>query len=155
MSKMKADKTKADAPTAAKLRQAELARWDDEGGAGPLGPQEAPVSGVARLAQAGLVQTGPDQPDLDQPDLNKAELGNAELGNAELVQLRIRIIALENLVVALLAGASAHRLELVREMAAYISPRPGVTRHSLTLRASVQMNHLVGQAAHFCTITPP
>lgn len=150
MSKMKADKTKADAPTAAQLRQAELARWDDEGGAGPLGPQEAPVSGVARLAQAGLVQTGPDQPDLDQPDLNKAELGNAEL-----VQLRIRIIALENLVVALLAGASAHRLELVREMAAYISPRPGVTRHSLTLRASVQMNHLVGQAAHFCTITPP
>lgn len=150
MSKMKADKTKADAPTAAQLRQAELARWDDEGGAGPLGPQEAPVSGVARLAQAGLVQTGPDQPDLDQPDLNKAELGNAEL-----VQLRIRIIALENLVVALLAGASAHRLELVREMAAYISPRPGVTRHPLTLRASVQMNHLVGQAAHFCTITPP
>ena len=140
MLKNKTAKAKAGEPSALQTRQSELERWDGEGGAGPLGPQEAPVSGVALLEQSGLLENG---------------LDTSDLGNAELVQLRIRIIALENLVVALLAGASAHRLELVQEMAAYISPRPGVTRHPLTLRASVQMTHLVGQAAHFCTITLP
>ena len=39
--------------------------------------------------------------------------------NAELVQLRIRVIALENLVIALLAEASDRQLDLAREMAAY------------------------------------
>lgn len=145
MSNTKADETSRDDPTPEQVRQAELARWDGEGGAGPLGPQEAAVSGDARLAPADLAHIG----------LNPKTSDQADLGNAELVQLRIRMIALENLVVALLAGASAQRLELVSQMAAYISPRPGVTPHPLTLRASVQMNHLVGQAAHFRTILPP
>jgi len=38
----------------------------------------------------------------------------------ELAQLRIRVIALENLVIS-----SGRQLELVRQMATYISPRPG------------------------------
>ena len=54
-----------------------------------------------------------------------------ELTNAELVQLRVRVIALENLAIALLAGASDRQLDLAHEMAAYISPRPGFTQHSL------------------------
>lgn len=52
------------------------------------------------------------------------EIGDAEAGN-----LRVRLIALENLVVALLAGAPDSQSALVREMAAYISPRPGMTPH--------------------------
>ena len=68
---------------------------------------------------------------------------------AELVQLRIRVIALENLVIGLLAEASDRQLDLAREMAVYISPRPNFTRHRSTIHAAAQMNHLVERAAHF------
>jgi hypothetical protein len=46
-----------------------------------------------------------------------------KMANAELVALHIRVIALENLVIALLAGASDRQLELARDMAPYIAPR--------------------------------
>jgi hypothetical protein len=51
------------------------------------------------------------------------------LTNAELVQLRIRVIALENLVIALLAQAPDRQLTLARGMALYISPRAGFAPH--------------------------
>lgn len=54
------------------------------------------------------------------------------LTNAEHVLLHVRVIALENLMIALLAQATDAQLELVRDMAAYISPRPGFTPHPLT-----------------------
>jgi len=71
------------------------------------------------------------------------------LTNTELVHLRVRVIALENLVIALLAQASDRQLELVREMAAYISPRPGFTQHPLTVHAAAQMIHIVERAGRF------
>ena len=71
------------------------------------------------------------------------------LTNAELVQLQIRVIALENLVIALLAEASDRQLDLAREMADYISPRPGFTRHHLTVDGAAQMISLVERARHF------
>lgn len=49
--------------------------------------------------------------------------------SAELAQLRVRVIALENLVITLLVETSERQLILAREMAAYISPRPGATHH--------------------------
>lgn len=101
-----------------------LSRWDNEGGA---------VSNSAQPASA------PGSEDWDVP----------ELTNAELVQLRIRVIALENVMITLLAVASDRQLDLVREMAATISPRPGSTQHPLTLHAANQMNHLVDRARHF------
>lgn len=103
------------------LRERALAGWDNEGGAGPQGPQE--------------VRIPPD-----------STAGVPELGNAELVQLQVRVIALENLLIALLSQASPQQLELVREMAAYISPRPGFTPHRLTIHAAAQMVHLVERA---------
>jgi hypothetical protein len=105
-------------------RQMALSRWDNEGGAGPGGPQGGSVSA-------------------------EAPSGIPELTNAELVQLRIRVIALENLVIALLAEASERQLGLAREMAAYIAPRPGFTHHPLTLHAAAQMIDLVERARHF------
>ncbi|SSB96274.1 hypothetical protein SAMN04488697_104348 [Pseudomonas sp. 43mfcvi1.1] len=48
-----------------------------------------------------------------------------ELSNAELVHLRVRVIALENLVIALLAQGTDQQLAVAREMAGYITPRPG------------------------------
>jgi hypothetical protein len=100
-------------------RQKALSRWENEGGAPDPGPQEGEAS------------------------------ESHELTNAELVQLRIRVIALENVVMALLAGASEDRLQIVREMAAYIAPRPGYTQHPLTVRASAHMIELVHRADHF------
>ncbi len=55
------------------------------------------------------------------------------LSNAELVQLQVRVIALENLMITLLADGSDRQLELAREMATYISPRAGFTHHPLTI----------------------
>lgn len=71
------------------------------------------------------------------------------VADAELVQLRIRVIALENLVIALLAESPDQRLDIARDMASYISPRPGFTPHRLTIRAAAQMIHLVERAGFF------
>jgi len=106
-----------------------LSRWENEGGAGPDGiPGE--VQGLD------LCEIPP-------------------LTNAELVQLRVRIIALENLMIMLLAEGSDKQLELGREMAAYISPRPGVTPPPLTIQAAAHMNNLVERATHYRSVTPP
>lgn len=113
-----------EAPKRAALRRMALSRWENEGGAG---------SGPLVVASV----SGPVQSDVPL------------LTNAELVQLQIRVIALENLVITLLTAASDRQLDLVREMAAYISPRPGFTPHRLTLHAAAKMISLVERASHF------
>ena len=105
-------------------RQRALSRWDNEGGAGPDGP--ATVS-------------APDNERIPIPQLT----------NAELVTLRIRVIVLDNLMISLLAIASDDQLRLAREMAGYISPRPGFTEHPLTIHAAAHMVDLVERADHF------
>jgi len=105
-------------------RQCALSRWDNEGGAGPDGPGTASERETERTAI---------------PDLT----------NAELVTLRIRVIALENLMICFLATASDDQLRLAREMAGYISPRPGFTQHPLTIHAAAHMVDLVVRANHF------
>jgi hypothetical protein len=107
------------------LRQIALSRWDNEGGAGPQGAQESMPS---EEVESEVVP---------------------ELTNTELVQLRVRVIALENLIITLLAHASDGQLDFAREMAAYISPRPGFTQHPLTVRAAAQMIDLIDRAGHF------
>lgn len=109
----------------AKLREKALARWDNEGGASPEGPQEGSSAREAPIDR------------------------EPQLTNAELVQLRVRVIALENLVIALLAEGSDRPAEIVREMAAYISPRAGFTHHPLTTHAAAHMIDLVERSAHF------
>jgi hypothetical protein len=105
-------------------RQRALSRWDNEGGAGPDGPTLDSTLETERIAV---------------PDLT----------NAELVTLRIRVIALENLMISLLATASEQQLRLARGMAGYISPRPGFTQHPLTIHAAAHMVDLVERANHF------
>jgi hypothetical protein len=105
-------------------RQRALARWDNEGGAGPPALQP---------------DTIPSQ------DWKPAQ-GTSD---TELDALHSRLIALENLMTSLLATASDHQLDLAREMAAYITPRPGVTRHKLTIQAAGHMINLVQRASIF------
>ena len=112
-----------------KQRQMALSRWENEGGAGP------------RLPHEGLIS---DEVQSEVPQLT----------NVELVQLRVRVIALENLVIALLAETSDRQLDLVREMADYISPRRGFTQHPLTIHAAAQMIDLVNRANHFRVVIP-
>ena len=105
-----------------------LSEWDNEGGAGRCGPKESTAG---------------------TPPQNIPELTNTEL-----VQLRVRVIALENLVTALLSSAAAHQHDLIRAMAAQISPRPGMTPHPLTIQAASQMNELVERAMHYRDAPP-
>lgn len=71
------------------------------------------------------------------------------LTNAELVQLQTRVIALENLVIALLADASDRQIQLAQYAAAHIRPRPGHTLHPLTINAADQMLHLLQRGEIF------
>lgn len=108
----------------ASQRKMALSRWENEGGAGLCGPQESSVSGE-----------------------NPYDV--LPLTDAELVQLRVRVIALENLVITLLAEGSERQLEIAREMAAYISPRPGFTQHRLTTHAAAHMIDLIERSGQF------
>lgn len=111
------------------LRQQALSRWNNEGGAGQDGLKESHTHVL---------------PDPDIPNLN----------DAELIQLRVRVIALENLMIMLLAEGSEKQLALAREMATYISPRAGCTHHPLTLQAAANINDLVDRAIHFRSVEP-
>ncbi|MGI8841071.1 MAG: hypothetical protein ACR2F8_09890, partial [Caulobacteraceae bacterium] len=77
------------------------------------------------------------------------EAAMPENGPAEMASLHVRVIALENLLISLLATASHQQLELAGEMAAYIAPRPGFTHHALTTQAAAHMVDLVERAARF------
>lgn len=113
--------------TPSQLRERALARWENEGGAIRSGQEGNAVA--------------------------SDELSNVPpLTNAELSQLHIRVIALEGVVTALLAEASDRQIHLAREMAAYISPRPGFTQHPLTIRAATQMIDLLERADDFRAI---
>jgi hypothetical protein len=105
-----------------------LAQWESEGGAD---------AGQAREAADG------------HPP------GRTPLTDAELVQLRIRVIALENLIVALLVRAPECQRSVAREMAAYIRPRPGFTPHPVTMRAAGEMLSLVDRADRFWSLSSP
>ncbi|MDB5898516.1 MAG: hypothetical protein JWP22_2213 [Ramlibacter sp.] len=107
----------------ASLLRRSISRWENEGGADG---KPAPES----------LHSGHGQTDV-------------LLTNAELVQLQIRVIALENLVTALLAGATDRTSDLARELAGYISPRAGFTPHHLTVHAAAQMVHLVERSSLF------
>ncbi len=88
--------------------------------------------------------------DVGPPTNLDAALGRAPPpSNAELAQLQIRIIAVENLLIALLAQADDAQLDLIRDMAAYISPRPGFAPHPLTIGAAGEMISLVERSNHF------
>lgn len=74
-----------------------------------------------------------------------------EMTNMELVHLRIRVIALENLMIAVLAEGSEQQRQMVRDMAALITPRPGYIQHPLTIQAADHMTDLVERADRFRT----
>lgn len=120
-----------------------------------LAVAEACPPGLWKTPQelAALVQLQP-KPDAPLAVAMAAQMAEPMLTHAEQTQLHVRVIALENLVIALLASATDHQLECAREMAAYISPRAGATPHPLTTHAADEMVSIVERAIHFRG-TPP
>ena len=112
---------KPEGSLAARLREIALSRWENEGGHGLATPANVDHANIP------------------------------ELTNTELVNLRVRVIALENLVISLLAEASDAQREVAREMAGVIAPRPGTAQHPLTTQAATHMRDLVSRAEHFRT----
>jgi hypothetical protein len=112
----------SDDPSQVIQRQQALSRWDNEGGAAD--PTVTPVA-------------------------DKKQIPTPEMSNADLVALHVRVIALENLLISLLATASDQQLELAREMAGYITPRPGFTPHPLTIHAAAHMIDLIERSSRF------
>lgn len=114
----------ADPPDDPRQRQRALSRWANEGGAEPGVRPPEPLSAA---------------PEAPMPANGPAEIG----------ALHIRVVALENLVIALLATASDQPRSVAREMADYISPRPGFTPHPLTIHAADHMIDLLDRAVRF------
>jgi hypothetical protein len=69
-----------------------------------------------------------------------------DVTHAELVLLRVRVIALENLLISVLVEGSDRQRQAALDMAAAISPREGFTQHPLTIRAAQHMCDLVERA---------
>jgi hypothetical protein len=114
----------------ASLRDQSLSRWTNEGGESPdVAPPHVP-------ADAASTQKHVEHTYVDGPPQT----------NAEIVQLKVRMIALEGLLMALLADASPRQLALAKEMAGTISPRAGATPHRLTVQGAAQMRWLVERA---------
>lgn len=108
-----------------RLRAQAVSSGENEGGAAEVSHR-----------QKGSI-AGDDQPAIPEPT------------KTEWVHLRARLIALENLVITLLADTSEQQLERAREMAAFISPRPGSTPHPLTIHAAAHMIDIVNRSDQF------
>lgn len=87
-------------------------------------PVETRRRALSRWENEGGAIPPPDSP---------AHQGAPDLTNTEIVHLRIRLIALENVLIAVLAQGSEKQLQVARQMAGYICPRPGFTCHPLTI----------------------
>ena len=117
-------------PSPQPVRDETMSRWGDDGGTVPL-PEHA---GKAASPDA-AGDHGPDA----APDLT----------NAEGVQLQVRVIALEAMLVALLADVSVGQRAKVRKMAVHIAPQDGRTLHPLTSSAASRILSLLDRAEHW------
>lgn len=83
-----------------------------------------------------------------------AMTGAPNMTNAALVLLRVRVIALENLLIALLAEGSDRQRRAAVDMAEAISPREGFSEHALTIRAARRMTDMVERAGRIRAARP-
>ena len=117
-------KTYEDSSVSEQQRRKALSRWDNEGGAGTSNQRKKQTSEGNRS---------------DDPPLT----------DVEVVQLRVRVIALENLVITLLAHSSDQARVTASQMADYILPKPSAKQHRLTTHAAIHMIDLLERSKHF------
>jgi len=70
----------------------------------------------------------------------------AQSMNAQLEHLGVRTIAVESLLITMLAQATEQHLELCREVADFVSARPGSAQRPGMIDAADQMVHLLRRA---------
>lgn len=105
----------------------------------PQGPRDVRLRALSRWDnEGGALRDAAHETHPDVPDMT----------NAELVLLRVRVIALENLLIAVLAEGSDRQRQTARDMADLISPQSGSAQHTLTIRAAQHMTDLVDRASH-------
>lgn len=109
---------------------------------GALSQQEA----LSRRCGDGRAAPGDESPEPGAPAQRAA---SPVLGEPELQALHVRVIALESLVIALLAEASEQGRGSARAMASTLVPKPGFVRHALTIRAAARMTDLIDRAVRF------
>lgn len=90
------------------------------------------------------------QPEQRSEDLSRsnANLASNRLSAVEFEHLHARVIALENVLIGLLAGASNHQIALARKMAVQMLAQPGFTQHCSTQIAANQIAQLIERANH-------
>jgi hypothetical protein len=71
---------------------------------------------------------------------------------AELAQLRMRVIALEGMVMALLVRGSRAQRTAAAAMAVHIRPRPGRASHPLTVDAASRIAQVVSRARRLAAV---
>ncbi len=106
----------------ARMREFALARWDNEGGA------------TAHELHAGS-------------SARESKRDALRMTQGEMVQLRSRVIALENLLISVLAQGTERQLRIAHDSAVKVAPRPGSTQHRLTRHAANQMTRMVRRAS--------
>jgi len=82
---------------------------------------------------------------MDRPN-NDPELARASFKDEELIRLQTHVIALENLVTALLATAPKNVFASVCCLADLVSPEPGNSPYRFDNNASMQMVHIIRRA---------
>ncbi|WP_156357834.1 hypothetical protein [Sphingomonas sp. Leaf62] len=105
-------------PTAAAFRAEALARWDNEGGALSYGATVVPPVVDARH----------------------------HLSDDELVHLRSQVIALEQTMIAMMAGGSDDQRALIHDMAAFVRPPMDAVQDPLMIHAGDLMDHMADRA---------
>lgn len=111
-------------PTAAVSHTRALARWDNEGGA---------------LLQAVSVKA---------PYVDVVH----HLSDQDLVYLRNRVIALENVVIAMLASGSHDQRAVVHDMALFVRQPLDEVQDRLTMHAADLMDYLADRATRFARV---
>ena len=85
----------------------------------------------------------------DEPLARALRAAAPVMTNTELAHLHIRVIALENILLAVLAEGSERQIQVAHDMADMISPRQDTTCHPLTVQAAKHINDLIGRAKHY------
>jgi hypothetical protein len=80
------------------------------------------------------------------PTSTESQIPPPIMDDVELQTLHVRVIALESLVVSLLASVSDRQRKQATKMADYISPRSRGTQHQLTVQAATHIVDLVKRA---------
>lgn len=118
--------------------------------------QTTPLTNAPKHSQSahinekrGSIRNAQPKPQIEHLLRKSASLASNHLTAVEFEHLHAHVVALENVLIGLSAGASDHQMTLVRAMAVQMFPQPGFTQHCSTQIAANQIEQLIERAYHF------